>query len=145
MGSLSNDIAVGACIGYALFDVSSSLSKDSGADVIVERWKRGRTAVQVKQSKNRVTVKAVQEVVSSLRHYRSERGLVVTNSFYTRPAMKLARENGVELWDRNRLLQVIDLANCKLKGKASSYYRIRYLLLRAEMVLAKLGRRISAA
>ena len=83
---------------------------DFGADLVITKG-GVRTAVQAKQrSRGSVPIKAVQEVVGSLPHYRCQRGLVVTNQRFTAAARQLAKEHGVELWDRevliNRILQV---------------------------------------
>lgn len=33
--------------------------------------------------------------------------MAVTNSYYTKPAIELAEINGVKLWDRNKLVNVL--------------------------------------
>jgi restriction system protein len=63
--------------------------------------------VQAKRWTKRVGVKAVQEAVAAKAMYRCTRAMVVTNSFFTDPAKRLAHENGVELWDRDRLIEAL--------------------------------------
>ncbi len=75
---------------------------DFGADLVLEKA-GARTVVQAKRWKKDVGVKAVQEVVAAKAHYRAQHALVVTNSRFTAQAIQLARSNGVELWDRDRL------------------------------------------
>jgi restriction system protein len=77
---------------------------DFGADLVVSR-DGARCAVQAKQrSRGSVGIKAVQEVVGSLPHHRCQRGLVVTNQRFTTAARQLAREHGVQLWEREALI-----------------------------------------
>ncbi|WP_445251056.1 MULTISPECIES: restriction endonuclease [unclassified Microcoleus] len=69
--------------------------------------------VQAKRSKNPVGIKAVQEVARAVRHYRENKGIVITNNRFTENACKLAESNEVELWDRKRLIEFIVTAkNC---------------------------------
>lgn len=75
---------------------------DFGADLVTSR-KRERVAVQAKRRRRRVGVKAVQEAVAAKGYYSCDKAIVVTNSFFTRQAAKLADRNGVDLWDRYRL------------------------------------------
>ncbi|MEG4576473.1 restriction endonuclease [Microcoleus sp. N3A4] len=88
-------------------------SQDYGADLIL--YKDGlKTVVQAKRSKNPVGIKAVQEVAGAVRHYKGNKGRVITNNKFTENACKLAKSNDVELWDRKRLIEFILIAkNCK--------------------------------
>ncbi|KYC48905.1 MAG: Restriction endonuclease [Candidatus Methanofastidiosum methylothiophilum] len=78
------------------------LSGDQGADLIIEKFGE-KTAVQAKRYQGSVSNKAVQEVVASIAHYNVNRGMVVTNSDFTRSAIELATSNSVELVDKNKL------------------------------------------
>ncbi|NQE34747.1 restriction endonuclease [Microcoleus asticus] len=88
-------------------------SQDYGADLIL--YKNGlKTVVQAKRSKNPVGIKAVQEVAGAVRHYKGNKGLVITNNRFTENACKLAKSNEVELWDRKKIIEFILTAkNCK--------------------------------
>ncbi|MEG3982920.1 restriction endonuclease [Microcoleus sp. T3B2] len=88
-------------------------SQDYGADLIL--YKDGfKTVVQAKRSKNPVGIKAVQEVAGAVRHYKGNKGRVITNNRFTENACKLAQSNDIELWDRKRLIEFILTAkNCK--------------------------------
>ncbi|GMU21383.1 MAG: hypothetical protein AMXMBFR13_14760 [Phycisphaerae bacterium] len=79
---------------------------DFGADLVV-RKDREKTAVQVKRSRQRVGVKAIQEIVAAKGHYRCDRAMVATNSVFTRQARDLARSNQVKLWDRKDLIAAL--------------------------------------
>lgn len=85
-------------------------SGDYGADIIVT-FDDIRIAVQCKRYDRPVGVKAVQEVISAMRHYDCEEAIVVTNNVFTAQAEILAREHEVvELWDRKKLINMRDAA-----------------------------------
>lgn len=84
---------------------SVSVSKtgaDFGADVIASKEGK-KYAVQCKRYKDKVGIKAVQEILGGLHYYESDIGMVVTNSFFTSAAKELAEKSNVILWDRNDL------------------------------------------
>lgn len=79
---------------------------DQGADLIIEKFGE-KTAVQVKRSSTNVGNKAIQEIVAAKSHYNCDKAIVVTNSFFTRPAEELARSNNVKLVNRTELQELI--------------------------------------
>ncbi len=79
---------------------------DYGADLVIEKDDR-RTAVQAKRYSKPVGLKAVQEVVASKGTYRCDAAMVVANRGYTPQAKRLAADNDVELWDRERLVEML--------------------------------------
>ena len=80
---------------------------DFGADLVVR--KRGKTIViQAKRYRDRVGIKAVQEVIGSMAYYRAKQGMVITNSYYTQSAYVLAKSNGITLIGRNALIRMIE-------------------------------------
>jgi restriction system protein len=82
---------------------------DYGADLVLE--KDGvRTVVQAKRWTKNVGVKAIQEAVAAKPIYRCDHAMVVTNRYFTEPALRLARANGVRLWKRDELVRAL-LAN----------------------------------
>jgi restriction system protein len=82
---------------------------DYGADLILEK-NGARTVVQAKRWKKNVGVKAVQEAVAAKPMYRCDHSMVVTNRYFTEQARRLARANGVRLWNRDDLVRAL-LAN----------------------------------
>ncbi len=86
----------------------TKLSGDQGADVVLSRLGE-KTVIQVKRSSSRVGNKAVQQVLGSISLYKAEKGMVVSNNFYTRSAVSLATANRIELVDRDQLLQLIKM------------------------------------
>lgn len=94
-------------------------SKDQGADLVITKDGR-RTAVQAKRWKQHVGNSAVQEIVAAKAIYKAEHAMIVTNSFFTKPAQQLARANDVVLWDRNQLVAELVKANAKQQAAAES-------------------------
>ncbi|MDF2519927.1 MAG: restriction endonuclease [Clostridia bacterium] len=83
---------------------------DSGADMLLQKGNE-KVAVQVKRWKNNVGVDAVQQVIGAVEHYAADKGIVVTNSSFTESAHELAASGNVELWDRKKLIELIDSVN----------------------------------
>jgi restriction system protein len=78
---------------------------DYGADLVLQK-NGSRTVVQAKRwTKKNVGVKAIQEAVAAKPMYRCDRAMVVTNRYFTEQAKRLARTNGVTLWNRDELVQ----------------------------------------
>jgi Predicted endonuclease distantly related to archaeal Holliday junction resolvase and Mrr-like restriction enzymes len=66
-----------------------------------------KKVVQAKRWKSIVGVEAIQQVVASMRYYKATEAMVVTNSYYSDNAKKLARVNNVILWDRRDIDNLI--------------------------------------
>lgn len=87
-------------------------SGDQGADLIIS--KEGvKTAVQAKFYSSKVGNKAVQEVVSAIKYYNVDYGMVVTNNYYTSSAIDLAYANNITLIDGDNLKELIDKIICE--------------------------------
>jgi restriction system protein len=79
---------------------------DYGADLIT--FKDGvKTVIQAKRYKRKVDIKAVQEAVAAKGKYGCTEAMVITNSFFTKPAMELAKANEVILWNRDDLVKAL--------------------------------------
>jgi HJR/Mrr/RecB family endonuclease len=77
-------------------------SGDLGVDIILE--KDGiRYGVQVKRYSKPVSRLAVSDAVGGLKHYKCQGAIVVTNNYFTRDALELARSNNCQLVDRDLL------------------------------------------
>lgn len=74
---------------------STKLSGDQGADLIISKYNE-KIAVQAKRYNNKVSNRAVQEVVASIPHYGANKGMVVTNSYFTKSAIELAKSNQIQ-------------------------------------------------
>lgn len=90
-------------------------SGDYGADLILED-RKGRTVVQAKRYSKPIGIKAVQEVIGSIAFYKATSALVVTNIYFTPQAEKLAQSNGVELWDRDKLIKTLSTLSVRTES-----------------------------
>ena len=88
-----------------------------GEDILAE--KDGITyAVQCKCYDKPIGVKAVQEVYAGRDYYGKMVGVVMTNQYFTQPAMELASKLKIILWDRDQLKK---LAEPMLKNNYGQY------------------------
>jgi restriction system protein len=84
-------------------------SHDYGADLIIR--KQGLTTiVQAKRYTKPIGVEAVQQAISAREYYNANLAMVVSNRTYTPNARKLAQSAKVDLWNRNILINQINLA-----------------------------------
>lgn len=93
-----------ASMGYTVG--TTSAGNDFGADLVLT-FNGVRTVVQAKRWNSLVGVSAVQEVHASRSYYGATHAMVVTNNWYTKQARQLAGKANVDLWDRDRLIQVL--------------------------------------
>ena len=91
-------------LGYTV--IETPLSGDQGADLILSK-EGGKTVVQAKKYEEKISNNAIQEIVAAKNHYNAERTMVVTNSSFTPSAIELALSNNVELWDGEKLRDII--------------------------------------
>lgn len=80
---------------------------DYGADLILVRG-REKIVLQAKRYAGKIGIAAIQQIVAAKSYYGACKAIVVTNSYFTKSAAELARKNGVELWDRNKLRRVME-------------------------------------
>ena len=82
-------------------------SGDYGIDILAE--KEGVTyAIQCKCYTAPVGVKAVQEAYAGRDYYDRMVGAVLTNQYFTHPAVEAAKKLKILLWDRGYLESMID-------------------------------------
>lgn len=91
-------------IGYLV--TITSYSQDYGADLILYRGD-AKFVVQAKRSQKPVGIRAVQEVVSAIKHYKAHKGMVITNNTFTDNAHQLALSNDVDLINREKLIRLM--------------------------------------
>lgn len=90
------------------FKVSQTpLSGDFGIDVIIEN-SFIKIGIQTKCYNDKVSNSAVQEAVTGIKHYNLDKAMVITNNYFQPSAIALAKDNNVNLWDRDKLLQEIE-------------------------------------
>lgn len=80
--------------------------RDFGADVIIEKDNE-RIAIQTKRCKKHIGKDAVKQVVWALKHYGCNKGLVISNNYFTQSALRFAKRKSIELWDRTLLFQTV--------------------------------------
>jgi HJR/Mrr/RecB family endonuclease/predicted transcriptional regulator len=91
--------------GYGNVDVTVG-SGDYGVDILAE--KDGvKYAIQCKRSETSIGNKAIQEIFSGKSHYGCHVGVVMTNNYFTQSATETAKTNGIILWDRDKLDEMI--------------------------------------
>ncbi|NJR21022.1 MAG: hypothetical protein HC786_01960 [Richelia sp. CSU_2_1] len=91
-------------LGYAV--EMTPKTADFGADLILAKGGK-KTVVQAKRYQGKVGNSAVQEVVGAVKYYGARDAIVITNSNFTSNACKLAQANGVQLWGREQLIDLV--------------------------------------
>lgn len=81
-------------------------SNDYGIDIITEK-DSVKFAIQCKHYKSKVSNSSVQEANSGKQYYNCHVGVVVTNNYFTSNAIELAKSNGIILWDRKKLIEML--------------------------------------
>lgn len=82
-----------------------NLQETLGVDLDLINSQGKKIVVQAKRYKNNVGIKAVQEVASGKVHYQASEAWVITNSFFTKAAIELAKSNQVKLFNRDALIE----------------------------------------
>lgn len=86
--------------------VTLTTTYDLGVDLIAqkdgERW-----AIQAKRYKGAVGLDAVRQVIAAASHYKCDRSMVITNSYFTRNARTIAHSTNCVLVDRDKLIEII--------------------------------------
>ncbi|MDG5789610.1 restriction endonuclease [Evansella sp. AB-P1] len=67
-----------------------------------------KIGIQVKCYSSKVGNKAIQEVIAGMKYYKLDKGIVVTNNYFTESAITLAQSSDIILWDRNILKEKIN-------------------------------------
>ena len=85
---------------------------DQGGDLLAKKDGE-QLVIQAKRYSvdRKVTNSAVQEVIGAIPYYNANKGIVITNSFYTQSAKELAKVNKIELWDRSMVTLMLDEYN----------------------------------
>ena len=92
--------------GFIEVEVTKS-SGDYGIDILAE--KEGVTyAIKCKRYNGPVGVKAVQEAYAGRDFYDRMVGCVLTNQYFTQPAVDAAQKLKILLWDRDYLEEMIE-------------------------------------
>lgn len=95
-------------VGFGLVEKTKT-SGDYGIDVVARKDGK-KYAFQCKCYQGSVGVHAVQEAFSGAKMYRADVAAVITNSRFTPNAQKMAKEIGVQLFDRKLLIKLMNKA-----------------------------------
>lgn len=81
-------------------------SGDQGIDVLAKNG-NASYGFQCKNYSNIIGNKAVQETIAGRAFYNLDKAVVIANNYFTNSAQELAREASIELWDRDKLYEII--------------------------------------
>lgn len=100
--------------GYSDVEVTKG-SGDQGIDIIAfkDDIKYG---IQCKRYSSTIGNKAVQEAFAGKTFYGCHVAAVLTNQYFSASAVELAQKNGVLLWNRDKLDELIEEVDPSLKG-----------------------------
>ena len=115
--------------------VVTKKSRDFGCDVVLEK-NGDRIAIQTKRSTDKVSLKAVQEIVASLKKYDARIGVVISNAKFTKSARQLAKINDVVMINRNTLLRLIDLAKMDKTRRIISLWQKQIRIIDSKLNLS---------
>ena len=96
-------------IGYSDVNVTRG-SGDYGADIVASFYGT-MVAFQCKRFEEKVGPKAIGEVLRGMNKYKCTKGIVVTNNYFTNQALEEAKISNVELWDRDKLREILNNIN----------------------------------
>lgn len=91
-------------------------SGDQGVDIIAYKDDI-KYGIQCKCYASDIGNRAVQEVFAGKAFYQCHVGVVLTNRYFTKSAIELASRNGVILWNRDKLLQMLEQYNARKADK----------------------------
>ena len=80
---------------------------DQGIDITAEK-ERIKYGIQCKCHSQDIGNRAVQEVYAGKAFYKCHVGIVLTNRYFTKSAKELAENNGIILWNRDKLISLLD-------------------------------------
>lgn len=81
-------------------------SGDQGADLILQK-NHVKIVIQIKRYSGKVGNKAVQEVIAAKYFYKADKGIVITNNYFTNSAIDLALSSHIKLINRDKLIKMI--------------------------------------
>lgn len=85
-------------------------SGDHGVDIVARKNKK-IYAIQCKRYSQKVGNRAIQEIYSGKDIYNADVAVVITNNYFTQQAIQDAKTLNVKLWDRKKLIDLIQSVN----------------------------------
>jgi len=99
-------------LGYKV--IRTRKSRDFGADILLRRGRK-RMVIQVKFWKNKLGEEVLKEVIASSYIYGAKEGAVITNSYFSKNVIDLAKEftgkghlDKIVLIDREKLGKIVE-------------------------------------
>lgn len=105
---------------------TTNVVSDFGADLVLEK-EASKLLIQAKRSSAKVGVEAIQEIIGAKYYYADEdcllpEGIVITNSYFTPNASKLAAKAGIVLRDREWIIRNITRETPEEIGQANEEF-----------------------
>lgn len=79
-----------------------------GIDVIALNDQNERIGVQCQRSNKRIGAKEVQLAIKGQAYYKLDKVFILTNNMFTEAAQKAAKKDGIGLWNRRTLTQLLE-------------------------------------
>lgn len=97
-------------------------SRDYGADLIVE-YKNKIIVIQCKLYYNHsVGNSAIQEINTAKNYYLADKGVVITNSYFTKSAISLSNSNDITLIDRLGMSSLLSSSRADVNNLLKLYF-----------------------
>jgi len=90
--------------GFRIIEITKEIG-DDGLDIIAKKDDI-TYGFQCKCWANKIGNKAIQEVYTGIKMRNLDIGVVLTNNYFTKSAIKAANETKIKLWDRDKLLEL---------------------------------------
>ncbi len=100
-------------------------SSDYGVDILTIKDQE-RIGIQCKRYSGKVGVGAIQEITAGIQYYECNKGIVITNSKFTKNAIELAEANNIELIDGNYLK---DNRSCKTLTQNTFHMKVSVVIM----------------
>jgi len=91
-------------LGYSV--KVTKASGDYGVDIIAKKYDRSY-AIQVKRQYTNVSRRAISDAVTGMIHYKCSNSMVITNRYFSKAAVELAKSSNCVLVDRDGLISWI--------------------------------------
>lgn len=88
-------------------------SGDFGADIVAEK-DNDKYAFQCKRFSSTIGPRPIGEVLRGMNKYKCNKGVVITNNYFTNQAIQEAKVSNIELWDRDKLSFLIGNSKIEL-------------------------------
>jgi restriction system protein len=82
-------------------------TRDFGVDLIMFNDQGNKIVIQAKRYKSTVGIDAINEAVGTRLPEKADEVWVVTNNYFTKPALEHAKKNAVKIIDRDSLIDLI--------------------------------------